>query len=212
MQSLLAYRKFGKLAREQYERDRKRAEALERGNAETEGAVGLEKAKSSTQSPDLRDPEKAELPGASNHSDTSLSGESDDPTVQIEGLERDATLEATRSMGTRMGHALTGIEVRSLTKELTRTRTRRSGKGKGNEKAQDRETVFVVGYDTENDPMNPKNWSFVTRISATFLIASIGVSRKNSWTIHITSSPFSLCGPIALNTVKPLDIQNVCQL
>ena len=42
MQSFLQYKRFGEHARDQYDRDRKRAEAMERGNADNhESAVTL---------------------------------------------------------------------------------------------------------------------------------------------------------------------------
>jgi hypothetical protein len=172
MQSFLQYRRFGKHARDQYERDRKRAQALDGGDAENDGrAEDFEEAKTHQSSsidnsptPDSRDPEKAELPG----NDCS-NGQNDGGEVE-RGATAD-TLKSTQSFGTRMGHVLSGIEVRQLSKELTRTRTSRSGKQ--NEKGKERETVFVVGYESENDPLNPHKWSLATRIFSTILIAAI---------------------------------------
>lgn len=73
MQSFLQYKRFGKHASDQYDRDRKLAEALERGNsgsnrsAETVGRKASGHRRSSideTESPtDSRDPEKSEQPG-----------------------------------------------------------------------------------------------------------------------------------------------------
>jgi hypothetical protein len=77
-----------------------------------------------------------------------------------------------------MGHALTGVEARQLSKEMTKTRSK--GKGirnlaiKSREKPDERETVFVVGYESSKDTMNPHNWSYGPRIMATILIADIG--------------------------------------
>ncbi|KAE9368694.1 MFS general substrate transporter [Stipitochalara longipes BDJ] len=186
MQSYLAYKRFGKHARAQYERDRKRAEALERGNAE-DGGIGPEGGElghrdssidadslstdvpSGDQGPDSRDPEKAEQPGNSD--------ENVDQGEERGGMERNNTLETirtTQSFGTRMGHAMTGIEVRELSKEMTKRRTRTSGRINTNEKTPEREKVFVVGYESEKDPLNPHNWSYSTRILGTIMIASIG--------------------------------------
>jgi len=70
MQSFLQYKRFGAQVKAQYERDRKRAEALERGNAENDtssnprprvGEIGHRRSSIDT-SPDSRDPEKAEQP------------------------------------------------------------------------------------------------------------------------------------------------------
>jgi multidrug resistance protein len=73
-----------------------------------------------------------------------------------------------------MGHAMTGIEVRELSNELTKRRTRASGRTPTNEKQPEREKVFVVGYESESDLLNPHNWSYATRIFATIMIAWIG--------------------------------------
>jgi hypothetical protein len=71
-------------------------------------------------------------------------------------LSRTATAESHRSLGVTLGTALTGIHVRD----------RRTHEGTGK--------VFVVGYEGEDDKMDPHNWSFASRISATMLIAGIG--------------------------------------
>ena len=184
MQSYLAYKRFGKNARAQFERDRQRAEAMERGNAENGGSdqsgerlghreSSVDAASSNTvlpsgdQSLDSRDPEKAEQPG-------NLDGDQEENEEEGDDMERLATIRTGQSFGTRMGHAMTGIEVRELTKEMTKRRTRASGRTNTNEKAPEREKVFVVGYESETDTLNPHNWSYTTRIFATIMIAWIG--------------------------------------
>jgi multidrug resistance protein len=186
MQSYLAYKRFGKRARAQYERHRKLAEAMERANAEVGSepdgeALGhressFDAGSSSTrvvsgdQSPDSRDLEKGELPGRQ-------PGNGDENKVEGDEMERNDTLETirtTQSFGTRMGHALSGIEVRELSKEITRRRTRASGHTNTHEKPPERETVFVVSFESDSDAMNPHNWSYATRIFATIMIAWIG--------------------------------------
>ena len=59
----------------------------------------------------------------------------------------------------RIGHSLTGVGVRPLSKELMRTRTRKSGGTPTSENREEKETVFVVGYESKNDPINPHRWS-----------------------------------------------------
>jgi multidrug resistance protein len=193
MQSYLAYKRFGRLAREQYERDQKRAEAMERGNMQhrdeprrnSQGeALGhrsssIDVDSSSTEVPspsdsqDFRDPEKGELPGKEN-------GNEKEDEEMGDGMERNATISTIRtnqSFGTRMGHAMSGIEVRELSKEMTRRRSRANfqpNAHSSSKKKPERETVFVVGYESEKDIMNPHNWSFVTRILSTIMIAAIG--------------------------------------
>ena len=199
MQSFLTYKRFGKRARDQYERDKQRAEALERGNAETrqlqsyeavldhrhssvDTAASQTEVPSSQSSPDSRDPEKGEQPGKFTDEEQDPNG---DMSVGDDGgeFQRSATRDTVRtnkSFGTRMGHALTGIEVRELSKAMTITRTKTRNKRSGahkrntNEKTPERETVFVVGYESENDSMNPHNWGYGKRIGATIMIAMIG--------------------------------------
>lgn len=188
MQSILQYRKFGRNVRDQYERDRKRAEALGRGNAEDEEAsvgelsghrpssvdTGIrERDVPTDQSPDSRDPEKAEQ--------SSLRGEIEQDAAGLDSHSLDMiatvpTNRTNRSFGTRMGHALTGIEVRQLSKELTHTRSRgaRNVSTRSRDQKDERETVFVVGYESEKDSMNPHNWPYAPRIAATIMIAAIG--------------------------------------
>jgi hypothetical protein len=177
MQSILQKRRFRKQARKQYERDRKRAEALEHGNAEDGSAANLDEAKThqslsigDDQTPGSRDPETAEQPrdiADYNRLDRNVGEELErGPTAD--------TMKTTQRFGTRVSHALSGIEVRQLSKELTKPRTGRGWKEKGDDKREQRETVFVVGYESENDPMNPHKWPYGTRIFAAILIASIG--------------------------------------
>lgn len=71
-------------------------------------------------------------------------------------LSRVAT---ARSIGTRLGVALTGIAVRD----------RRTNEG-----GPDAGKVFVVAFEGDNDPSKPQNWSRTKRICATAMIALIG--------------------------------------
>ncbi|GAB7366165.1 hypothetical protein MBLNU230_g7727t1 [Neophaeotheca triangularis] len=59
-----------------------------------------------------------------------------------------------QSAGVALGAVLTGIELRK----------RPTGS----------DTIFVVGYEGDNDPQNPHNWSTLVRTRATMLIACIG--------------------------------------
>ncbi|OMP82458.1 putative transporter C11D3.05 [Diplodia seriata] len=73
-------------------------------------------------------------------------------------LNRHPTSRTLEPLGTALGHALTGISVRS------RTSQHPDGRGK----------IFIVGYEGENDPLDPHNWGYGTRAYATFLVAGIG--------------------------------------
>ncbi|TVY44895.1 putative efflux pump [Lachnellula occidentalis] len=184
MQSVFQYRRFARQVQAQCERDKKRAEAIERGNAEQDGnAQGNSEAlthrapsvNEEEQSPDTRDVEKAELPSSASSSDGNGGGERKEEGEDTEGNDILATMKTNQSLGTIMGHALSGIEVRQLSKEVTRTRTNRPKSSKANSGAkEERETVFVVGYESEKDDMNPHNWGLGMRIFNTLLIASIG--------------------------------------
>ena len=66
------------------------------------------------------------------------------------------TIHIHNSRRTTLGHALHGIHARE--------RTMHEGKnGK----------VFVVGWEGENDPLNPRNWSVTYRVCITLLVTSI---------------------------------------
>jgi hypothetical protein len=189
MQSFRQYRRFEHNARLEYQRLKNRQQALERqheDNAprEDEHQPRRPSSTDSTQTSHSHDPEKAEVPKTEVPKAEvppgflSANGAgSNGPTN--EGLERALTLttiKTTRSFRTRIGDELVGIEVRQLSKELTKTRMRKSGrKPPTNENGEERETVFVVGYDCEQDKMNPRTWSNLVRISSTLLIASIVV-------------------------------------
>lgn len=64
-----------------------------------------------------------------------------------------------RSIGTRLGVALTGIAVRD----------RRTNEG-----GADAGKVFVVAFEGDKDPSKPHNWSTIRRLCATALVALIG--------------------------------------
>ena len=179
MQSFFQYRRFAKHVARQYERDKAKAEALANPDS-----VGLTSSSSSsshtpeagdaTNHVDTRDPEVGEQSTAQplvagNHART------DDPEKEEEAGEGYAPIQAEQSgdvtshdaqasedmsrtltaatrktTGTAMGKTLTGIDVRDRS-------TKEGGNGK----------VFVVGYEGENDILDPHNWSFTTRFAAT---------------------------------------------
>jgi multidrug resistance protein len=188
MQSLLAYRRFGRQVQDQYERDRQKAEALARGNAEVQdpeiathpyghrpSSIDTTSSTVIGGSSDSRDPEKAEqAPASENHGEDASGTEG---MAMSQRLESRATLRPQQSFGMRMGHVLSGIEVRTLTREITRQRSKNPEKkqeGAANDKDEDRETVFVVGFESEKDSMNPHNLPMSKRIWATILVAMIG--------------------------------------
>ncbi|RDW87607.1 MFS general substrate transporter-46 [Coleophoma crateriformis] len=178
MQSLLAYRRFGKTVREQYERDRKRAEALQRGNAEAATPAGasavVDHRRLSVETASSENVPSSQL--AASHLSDTRDLEKAEPThgTGEDDLKRQETATSVRSFGLTMGNALSGIEVRTLTREMSRIRSRKVGHLATNtEKDHQPEIVFVVGYENEKDPMNPYNWTFALRMIATLLIGAI---------------------------------------
>lgn len=200
MQSVLQYRRFKRHVAVQYERSRRTASADHHHEEPVQSrtsssALGNIAIPVSEPLPHDRDPEKAEsfndqdLGKAESVNDSGSDEQrhisdvlaSEGPEdVQREGgrphmLRAVSTTRTQASMGTNIGNALTGI--------LVRTRTTRDGGNPGK--------VFVVGYEGENDTMNPHNWSLLTRWGATCKIASIG------WVVGFASSIDSAALPQA---------------
>ena len=180
MQSFLQYRRFGTHVTRQYERDKSKADALanndtsEPTSPSSSNAVNTPEVTHALDHADTRDPEKGEQSNGQIH-DPHNNAEAHDPEkdeedaggyapIQTaptsrrashggeapEDMSRASTLPTRKSMGTAMGTTLTGIDVRDRS-------TKEGGDGK----------VFVVGYEGENDMMNPHNWSLLTRFGAT---------------------------------------------
>ncbi|KAH8805190.1 major facilitator superfamily domain-containing protein [Xylogone sp. PMI_703] len=81
--------------------------------------------------------------------------ENDDAT-ELDRIGSVATVKTHHSKAAELGHSLTGI--------LARDRTTHEGKGS---------KVFIVGWEGENDPLNPRNWSIASRITTTLIVAFI---------------------------------------
>ena len=182
MQSFLQYRRFAKHVARQYERDKRKADALANNNDDSESTLPSASDRhevDDASEDDTRDPEKGELSDghtfdARYHTETSHDGglEKEEergyaplnvgPTATRasrggeapgEDMSRATTVPTGQSAGTALGATLTGIDIRDRS-------TKEGGNGK----------VFVVGYEGENDIMNPHNWSFATRLAATWVI------------------------------------------
>lgn len=180
MQSFFQYRRFAKHVARQYERDKLKAEAL--ANPDTSESTSPFSSNAANSPPvadahdhvDTRDPEKGEQSNGQ-LADPHHRAETPDlvkdeeegggyapiqaartgrPTSQggeaPEDMSRAATVPTRESMGTALGTTLTGIDIRDRS-------TKEGGDGK----------VFVVGYEGDNDMMNPHNWTFFTRLAAT---------------------------------------------
>ena len=190
MQSMHQYRRFGAHIERQYERDREKAAAgrITGGGDDGQSPQAIVRSGSSS-SPSSSSPSSSFASATSdrelNFHDTSKpsniltaahcnvppnatshppdSRELSDPE---KGSLTIGPLTTQRSQGTALGETLTGIAVRSRT-------THEGGKG---------DRVFVVGYEGEDDVLNPHNWSYATRVGATVIIAAIG------WIVGFASS------------------------
>ena len=174
MQSFLQYRRFAKHVARQYERDKRKGKAdalVDNHDSESTspsasdrhelgGTRDLEKGERSdgqtfdagfhTETHDGL--EKEELGYAPVNVGPAATRAPRGAEVPEEEMSRATTVPSGRSAGTALGATLTGINVRDRS-------TKEGGDGK----------VFVVGYEGENDIMNPHNWSFSTRLAATWV-------------------------------------------
>ena len=175
MQSFLQHRRFAKHVARQYERDKSKADALANNNDSeaTSPSASDRRELGDLSDGDARDPEKGEhsdghMFDARYHTETQDGVEKEEreyasinvgPTATRtsrgegapeEDMSRVTTVPSGKSTGTALGATLTGIDIRDRS-------TKEGGTGK----------VFVVGYEGENDIMNPHNWSFSTRLAAT---------------------------------------------
>lgn len=161
MQSFLAYRRFGRHVRAQYERDEEKMAAMRRHVSERSMASSNDSSMTATSSsPPNENTDQPGLEKGEHHhgANSDMLGSAADQPTQLapsvhtsDTLDRAETARTQHSMGTMLGTALTGIHVRD--------RTTREGGGKGR--------VFVVGYEGEDDSLNPHNWSYLTRWAAT---------------------------------------------
>ncbi|KAJ5535753.1 hypothetical protein N7513_008939 [Penicillium frequentans] len=148
MQSYLQYRRIGQAVAKQLERDHEKLPTL--------GNLGHSDEYPSTYSPDLLSTEKPARPAApQNPYDTP--GETDsDEQIQPHDLHAVSSVRTRHSARTALGYALGGIHARDRA-------THEGGDGK----------VFVVGWDGENDPLNPCNYSTQSRVITTLMVAAV---------------------------------------
>lgn len=175
----------------QYERDRTKAEALKlenerKGSSDERNLGGAQRNSSVDDStslntpeatrPDSRDPEKAEQAPASTDSPQQETNDGVQNGQPTEGMERINTLKPSQTAGTALGTVFTGIEVRQMTREMSHKLERKHTKtkhGKPQAAAPPRDKVFVVNYESESDPMDPHNWSLARKILATAVVSAI---------------------------------------
>ncbi|QIW96975.1 hypothetical protein AMS68_002493 [Peltaster fructicola] len=103
-----------------------------------------------------QDPEKGRQ-YSRNPSDSSIEKDADADEKAQEPAEESEPIAEDHSTGAALGQSLTGVEVRQK-------KTNEPGDGK----------VFEVGWQGDDDPENPHNWSLSKRTGATVLVACIG--------------------------------------
>lgn len=120
-------------------------------------------------------------------SDQEDDGNDDDELVQQRTNHSTSlsTVATQTSIPTRLGRVMTGINIR-------KRKTKEGGNG----------DVFVVGYEGDDDPLNPQNWSFATRLKCTFTVAGIGcvvgiASAIDSAAIAETAAEFGVSEVVA---------------
>ncbi|KAK0621126.1 putative efflux pump kojT [Lasiodiplodia hormozganensis] len=166
MQSILQYRRFGLAAQAQIQRDLEKANTITlRPQPEQSRAPSVQSEKERGDLAGKEEEEKEEkedtfTPGRSTDS-VSISSSNSSTSQEIEPVAVDrvhtaATVRTQYTARAALGHSLTGIEARD----------RRTHEGKG-------EQVFVVGWEGDSDPLNPRNWSTPKRVGVTLQIAAV---------------------------------------
>jgi hypothetical protein len=166
MQSIIQYRRLGQKAKEQYYRhtlDQEKPTRPSSNHGVPSQSRGTDFTKDEL-SLEARTPSRRRDAGREEEAQEDIENEQMDcPFREFSGvghnLSRTNTQATSRSIGTRLGTALTGIDARER-------RTNEGGPEAGK--------AFVVGFEGEDDPLKPHNWSLMARIGATMLIASIG--------------------------------------
>lgn len=146
MQSFLQYRKYGLAVEQQLRQDQEKAVtwAEKAGQPSQPAHVLTHAALAAVQPPPTSVPDSASEDGI----DSEILGPG-----QADIMARTRTRFSAR---TALGHALNGIHARD----------RKTHEGKGS-------LVFVVNWDGERDPLNPRNISIPTRIWLTLIVSAI---------------------------------------
>ncbi|KAF9638204.1 Major facilitator superfamily [Lasiodiplodia theobromae] len=169
MQSILQYRRFGLAAQAQIQRDLEKANTItlrpqpeqsRASSVQSEKERGDLAGKEEEEKADEEEKEDTFTPGRSTDS-VSISSSNSSTSQEIEPVAVDrvhtaATVRTQYTARAALGHSLTGIEARD----------RRTHEGKG-------EQVFVVGWEGDSDPLNPRNWSTPKRVGVTLQIAAV---------------------------------------
>ena len=191
MQSFLQHRRFKKHVTRQFERDKEKAEALRRSNAELDLSPSVFPTTSANPYPastdesiDTRDPEKGEHSNGHDlehdpekgelssglESEHDLESEQfNDHDPEKEELDFPPTAEEAMDGGpTHISRALTAATQHTVGTALGTALTGIHVRDRTTREGGDKGKVFVVGYEGEHDNMDPHNWSFLLRLRATY--------------------------------------------
>ena len=146
MQSFLQYRKYGLAVQQQLRKDQEKAITWVDNACQPShtGCSSTHEASDAIQLPLTSVPSVASEDGVCNDN------------LRPDQTDNLAKIGTHYTARTALGHALAGIHARD--------RTTREGKGS---------KVFVVNWDGEHDPLNPRNYSKTSRIWMTLLVSGI---------------------------------------
>lgn len=175
MQSYLQSRRLGLAAKAQIERDAEKAALRTRSSplGTDDGILNRSTTAEVAPKPTLAERVETETDGEKTHvaggdssgqedldaSRSSASSSRDGSVEDFTAADRVQTRATQYTEGTALGYSLTGVLARD----------RRTHEGKG-------EKVFVVGWEGENDPLNPRNWSVKKRVGCTLQISLIAAT------------------------------------
>ena len=192
MQSFLQHRRFKKHVTRQFERDKEKAEALRRGNAELDLSPSVSPTTTANPSPastdesiDTRDPEKGEhsnghdlehdpekgelSSGLESEHDLEESEQFNDHDPEKEESDFPPTAEeAMDGSPTHISRASTAATQPTMGTALGTALTGIHVRDRTTIEGGDKGKVFVVGYEGQHDNMDPHNWSFLLRLRATY--------------------------------------------
>ncbi|KAL2223302.1 major facilitator superfamily domain-containing protein [Thermoascus aurantiacus ATCC 26904] len=170
MHSLLQYRRMGKQLEAQLKRNREKTAELKRQRRQLAATTDASSGEVAVDDEEVGEKEDREGEGdhvspsrvASQSRRSSLLEVETARDVERADFDTLADLETVTSqatMSTTLGTSLTGVDVRSQT-----TLEGELAMGK----------VFVVSYESDEDPMNPRNWPFSLRVACTIVISLVG--------------------------------------
>lgn len=171
MQSVFQYRRIGDSVKRQLERDGEKAQALvgrhirplnsdnDNSTSETPARVIAQQYQQQQQQQQRHDEENIATHDHATGEEYENENGNDGDSFQPEALHTLSTTRTRYSERTALGYSLTGVDARA----------RATNEGEAG-------YVFVVGWEGDNDPLKPHNWSMAKRVSATAVVGLIAVA------------------------------------